>query len=197
MLAYLDADRWVIDGRFVNRSDVQHVEAEPFEESSDHAGQLESGVIAANGHSIGAHTDNIRQVVSEVRCDEMGGSIARQRSDGGESRCRAFEAASPRIPITASICVLSGRPWPVGVLTGLSALVTGAGGGLGGAAATCLARDGASVVLMGRTIETLERAQTAVAAEAEAGAVVQCVAGDATTAADVQRAVAEASKLGR
>ena len=85
----------------------------------------------------------------------------------------------------------------MGVLTGLSALVTGAGGGLGGAAATWLARDGASVVLMGRTIETLERAQTAVAAEAEAGAVVQCVAGDATTAADVQRAVAEAEKLGR
>ena len=85
----------------------------------------------------------------------------------------------------------------MGALTGLSALVTGAGGGLGGAAATWLVRDGASVVLMGRTIETLETARTAVTREAEAGAVVKCVAGDATVAADVRRAVAEAAQLGR
>jgi NAD(P)-dependent dehydrogenase (short-subunit alcohol dehydrogenase family) len=79
----------------------------------------------------------------------------------------------------------------------MSALVTGAGGGLGGAAATWLARDGASVVLMGRTLTTLERARAAVAAEAEDGVVIKCVAGDATTAADVKRAVAEAATLGR
>jgi NAD(P)-dependent dehydrogenase (short-subunit alcohol dehydrogenase family) len=79
----------------------------------------------------------------------------------------------------------------------MSALVTGAGGGLGGAAATWLARDGASVVLMGRTMETLERARAAVAAEAEAGAVIQCAEGDAMNAVDVQRAVAEAAKIGR
>lgn len=85
----------------------------------------------------------------------------------------------------------------MGVLTGQSALVTGAGGGLGGAAATWLARDGASVVLMGRTAETLEKARAEVAAEAEAGAVIECVQGDATSADDVKRAVAAAAKLGR
>ena len=85
----------------------------------------------------------------------------------------------------------------MGVFTGISALVTGAGGGLGGAAAACLARDGASVVLMGRTMETLERARGVVSAEAEVGAVIKCVAGDATKAADVQQAVAAAAELGR
>ena len=85
----------------------------------------------------------------------------------------------------------------MGALTGLSALVTGAGGGLGGAAAAWLVRDGASVVLMGRTLATLEQARDAAAAQAAPGAVVTCVAGDATTAADVQRAVAAAATLGR
>ena len=85
----------------------------------------------------------------------------------------------------------------MGVLSGMSALVTGAGGGLGGAAATWLARDGASVALMGRTRETLERARVAVAAEAESGATIECVEGDATNAADVRRAVAFAADLGR
>src|SRR6185436_15115018 len=61
----------------------------------------------------------------------------------------------------------------------------------------CLARDGASVVLMCRTMETLERARGVVAAEAEVGGVIKCVAGDATKAADVRQAVAAAAELGR
>jgi NAD(P)-dependent dehydrogenase (short-subunit alcohol dehydrogenase family) len=85
----------------------------------------------------------------------------------------------------------------MGVLTGLSALVTGGGGGLGGAAAMALARDGASVALFGRTVETLEHARKAIAAEAEAGSTVACVAGDARSATDVQRAVDAAAALGR
>ena len=36
-------------------------------------------------------------------------------------------------------------------LSGTAALITGGGGGIGGAAARWLARDGASVTIMGRT----------------------------------------------
>ncbi len=42
-------------------------------------------------------------------------------------------------------------------LEGMSALVTGGGGGIGGASGAWLARDGAAVVLMGRTKESLVR----------------------------------------
>ncbi len=41
------------------------------------------------------------------------------------------------------------------VLSGQGALVTGGGGGIGGASAAWLARDGASVMIMGRTEKTL------------------------------------------
>jgi NAD(P)-dependent dehydrogenase (short-subunit alcohol dehydrogenase family) len=85
----------------------------------------------------------------------------------------------------------------MGVLTGLSALVTGGAGGLGGAAATALARDGASVVLLGRTMEKLARARVAIGAEAGEGSVVGCVAGDALSATDVKRAITAAADLGR
>ena len=46
---------------------------------------------------------------------------------------------------------------PVEGLTGRSALVTGAGSGIGAAAARRFAQAGARVVLMGRTAEELEK----------------------------------------
>ena len=52
-------------------------------------------------------------------------------------------------------------------LAGQSALITGGGGGIGGASAAWLARDGAAVMIMGRTEATLQKAQAAIL-EAEA-----------------------------
>ena len=58
-------------------------------------------------------------------------------------------------------------------LAGTSALVTGGGGGIGAASAMWLARDGAAVVIMGRTEETLARARERILADAGEGAVVE------------------------
>lgn len=78
-------------------------------------------------------------------------------------------------------------------LAGQRVLVTGGAGGLGSACARWLARDGASVTLMGRTEESLRRAAAAVAAEAAPGAAVDYRVGDATEAPDVAAAVEQAS----
>src|SRR5262249_6196803 len=45
----------------------------------------------------------------------------------------------------------------MGALSGQAALVTGGGGGIGGASAAWLARDGAAVMIMGRTEATLAK----------------------------------------
>jgi NAD(P)-dependent dehydrogenase (short-subunit alcohol dehydrogenase family) len=82
-----------------------------------------------------------------------------------------------------------------GSLAGMSALVTGGGGGIGSASALALARDGAAVTLMGRTEKTLEAAKARLLGELDAGAVVHHVVGDATNAGDMERAVDAAHAL--
>jgi NAD(P)-dependent dehydrogenase (short-subunit alcohol dehydrogenase family) len=78
-------------------------------------------------------------------------------------------------------------------LSGASALVTGGGSGIGLACARALVRDGCHVTLMGRTADRLEAAAKPLAADATAGAQIDWVAGDVTTEADVERAVAQAA----
>lgn len=73
-------------------------------------------------------------------------------------------------------------------LSGKSALVTGGSGGFGKACAIALARDGASVTLMGRSEESLSKARDAVAKESGSDAV-SFFAGDATSENGVASAV--------
>lgn len=84
----------------------------------------------------------------------------------------------------------SGKP-----LAGTSALVTGGGGGIGAASATWLARDGASVVIMGRTEDTLAKARERILADAGEGATVEHVVGDALDEQSVKEALARAEAL--
>ena len=74
-------------------------------------------------------------------------------------------------------------------LAGRTAIVTGGAGGLGCAAASALARDGASVTLMGRSADALARARARVSAEAASGAEVRTAPGDALDIADLERAL--------
>jgi short-subunit dehydrogenase len=66
-------------------------------------------------------------------------------------------------------------------LSGKVAIVTGAGGGIGSAAALSLAMRGVDLVLVGRTREKL--AETASLVQAHAGGSAEIVAGDVTDAA--------------
>ena len=67
-----------------------------------------------------------------------------------------------------------------GSLAGMSALITGGGGGIGSASARALARDGASVTLLGRTEETLRAAVANVEEVAAPEARIRHYVGDAT-----------------
>ncbi len=80
----------------------------------------------------------------------------------------------------------------MGVLDGQRALITGGGSGIGLACAICLARDGASVLLMGRNRERLDRGAAEVRAAAPDSEVLTC-AGDVTIEDDVAGAVAAAA----
>src|SRR5260221_4693385 len=80
-------------------------------------------------------------------------------------------------------------------LSGQAALVTGGGGGIGGASAKWLARDGAAVMIMGRTESTLVKTRDKIQDEVGAAAVIEYFVGDALDANDVQAAVAATSRL--
>lgn len=83
-----------------------------------------------------------------------------------------------------------------GVLTGTSALVTGGGSGIGLGVARHLARDGAAVVLAGRTQARLDEGAAAVAASSP-GASVHTVVCDVTDPEQVELACARADAVGR
>ena len=80
-------------------------------------------------------------------------------------------------------------------LAGQAALVTGGGGGIGGASAAWLARDGASVMIMGRTEATLVRARDEIRSAAGDGAVVEYTVGDALDAGALRGALSAAEAL--
>jgi NAD(P)-dependent dehydrogenase (short-subunit alcohol dehydrogenase family) len=81
-------------------------------------------------------------------------------------------------------------------LDGMSALVTGGYGGFGKACAIELARDGASVVLMGRRDDSLATARELVRAAVDGARIGTCV-GDATIEADVEHAVRSTVEFGQ
>jgi NAD(P)-dependent dehydrogenase (short-subunit alcohol dehydrogenase family) len=85
-------------------------------------------------------------------------------------------------------------------LAGMGALVTGGGGGLGGAIAARLAKDGAAVTIMGRTRATLTEAVGRILRSAGEHAAVHVAVGDAldpvAVAEAMQAAAAPAERLG-
>lgn len=87
---------------------------------------------------------------------------------------------------------------PSSPFTGLGALVTGGGSGIGLAAAHFLARDGAHVTLMGRTADKLEAAAAALRSALPDAPEVRWVAGNASSEDDMISAVQTArSATGR
>ena len=79
--------------------------------------------------------------------------------------------------------------------SGRSAVVTGGGSGIGLECARLLVRDGASVVLMGRTQERLDAGRDSLAPDLAGGAQVVTCAGDASVEDDVAAAVAAAEDV--
>jgi len=84
---------------------------------------------------------------------------------------------------------------PTKPLAGQAAFITGGGGGIGAASATWLARDGAAVVIMGRTEATLVKARAAIVEASGSAATVEYVVGDALDGAAVEAGLATAAKL--
>ena len=82
----------------------------------------------------------------------------------------------------------------MGVLDGKAALVTGGAGGIGGASARWLLRDGCSVTLMGRTESSLQEQVAALEPDAPDDTTVQYFPGDAHQVDDVRAALEFASK---
>jgi NAD(P)-dependent dehydrogenase (short-subunit alcohol dehydrogenase family) len=79
-------------------------------------------------------------------------------------------------------------------LSGKTAFITGGSGSIGSASAKLLAADGAAVLLMGRTIGTLEKAQANIM-EAVPDAQVQLHVGDAQSVDDVQAGLDKAHAI--
>ncbi len=94
-----------------------------------------------------------------------------------------------------TVSPLSGPPLSGPPLSGVAALVTGGAGGLGSACALALARDGAAVLLVGRTEEALRRAVQEVRDDVGGEAVAEYVVGDATDPGVMRQAVAAAEAL--
>jgi NAD(P)-dependent dehydrogenase (short-subunit alcohol dehydrogenase family) len=80
-------------------------------------------------------------------------------------------------------------------LAGMAALVTGGGGGIGGASAAWLARDGAAVMIMGRTEATLLKARDEIRTQAGPDATVEYTVGDALDEASLKTAMENAAAL--
>ena len=80
-------------------------------------------------------------------------------------------------------------------LDGQAALVTGGGGGIGGASAEWLARDGAAVMIMGRTEATLVESKKRIEKAAGAGARIEYFVGDAVDESAVEAACAATAAL--
>jgi NAD(P)-dependent dehydrogenase (short-subunit alcohol dehydrogenase family) len=80
-------------------------------------------------------------------------------------------------------------------LAGHAALITGGGGGIGRASAAWLARDGAAVVIMGRTEATLLDAQREIHSFAGGDATVEIAVGDALDETHVRDAFQRAAAL--
>jgi NAD(P)-dependent dehydrogenase (short-subunit alcohol dehydrogenase family) len=79
-------------------------------------------------------------------------------------------------------------------LSGQTAFITGGSGSIGSASAKLLAADGAAVLLMGRTIGTLEKAQNAIL-ESVPDAQVALHVGDAGSVEDVQAGLDKAHAM--
>jgi NAD(P)-dependent dehydrogenase (short-subunit alcohol dehydrogenase family) len=84
-----------------------------------------------------------------------------------------------------------------GPLAGQSALVTGGGSGIGLGIARHLVRDGAAVVLAGRSAERLAAGAAALATDGDAAGVVHTVVCDVTDEAQVAAACGVADGVGR
>ncbi len=74
-------------------------------------------------------------------------------------------------------------------LSGMAALITGGAGGIGCASACALARDGASVTIVGRTEATLQSAVEKIRAVATDEATIQYYIGDATDSKTLDKAL--------
>jgi NAD(P)-dependent dehydrogenase (short-subunit alcohol dehydrogenase family) len=83
----------------------------------------------------------------------------------------------------------------MGALDGQAALVTGGGGGIGGASAEWLARDGAAVMIMGRTEATLVESKKRIEKAAGKGARVEYFVGDGMNEESVAAACAATAAL--
>jgi NAD(P)-dependent dehydrogenase (short-subunit alcohol dehydrogenase family) len=81
------------------------------------------------------------------------------------------------------------------VLSGQAALVTGGGGGIGGASAAWLARDGASVLIMGRTEKTLLATRERIKEFAGPDTRVEHFVGDALDDSVLREAMSTAAGL--
>ena len=78
---------------------------------------------------------------------------------------------------------------------GQAEVVTGGGGGIGGASAEWLARDGAAVMIMGRTEATLKESKKRIEKAAGAGARIEYCVGDAVDESAVEAACAATAAL--
>ena len=79
-------------------------------------------------------------------------------------------------------------------LQGKSVLITGGGSGIGLGTAELLIADGAHVTICGRTLDKLESAAAQIEKSAANGGTISFLAADVTVEADVERAVAAATR---